>query len=108
MNGKQPNAATWLTSVTINGTRRGVCLGAGGASAGGPTWSLARSNTRLWAFKDTRLTSFNGTHGTILGPWATHRIIGTRGGAPTGTVVLWPSNPWNNGHNFTVWWRAAS
>jgi hypothetical protein len=77
-------------------------------SAGGPTWSLARSNTRLWAFKDTRLTSFNGTHGTILGPWPTYRIIGTRGGAPTGTVVLWPGYPWNNGHNFSIWWRAAS
>ena len=77
-------------------------------SAGGPTWSLASSNTRLWAFKDTRLTSFNDTHGTILGPWPTYRIIGTRGGAPTGTVVLWPGYPWNNGHNFSIWWRAAS
>jgi hypothetical protein len=75
---------------------------------GGPTWSLASSSTRLWAFKDTRLTSWNGTHGTLLGPWPSYRIIGTRGGTWTGTVVLRPTYPWNNGHNFSVWWRAAS
>jgi hypothetical protein len=75
---------------------------------GGPTWSLASSNTRLWAFQDTSLTSYNGTHGTPLGPWPSSRIIGTQGGTSTGTVVLWPTYPWNNGHNFSVVWRAAS
>jgi hypothetical protein len=39
---------------------------------------------------------------------ASYRIIGTRGGTWTGTVVLRPTYPWNNGHNFSVWWRAAS
>jgi hypothetical protein len=75
---------------------------------GGPKWSLASSATRLWAFKDTRLTTYNGTHGAILGPWTTYRIFGTRGGTPTGKVVLSPSYPWNNGHNFGIWWRAAN
>jgi len=75
---------------------------------GGPTWSLASSNTRLWAFKDTQLTSTGGTHGTLLGPWPSYRIIGTRGGTSTGAVVLRPTYPWNNGHNFSVMWRAAS
>jgi hypothetical protein len=76
--------------------------------AGGPKWSLASTTTRLWVFKDTSLTTRNGTHGAILGPWDTYRIIGTRGGTPTGKVVLWPTYPWNNGHNFSILWRAAS
>jgi hypothetical protein len=75
----------------------------------GPRWSLASTTARLWAFHDTRLTSARGTHGTILGPWPTIlRLIGTRGGRSTGTVVLRPTYPWNHGHNFGVWWRAAS
>jgi hypothetical protein len=74
----------------------------------GPRWSLASSTSRLWAFKDTSLTSYNGTHGGILGPWNTYRIIGTRGGTSTGKVVLWPAYPSNGGHNFGIWWRAAS
>jgi hypothetical protein len=73
----------------------------------GPRWSLASSATRLWAFKDTRLTTYSGTHGTIFGPWGTRRIIGTRGSEPTGKVVLWPSYPWNGGHKLGVWWRAS-
>jgi hypothetical protein len=74
----------------------------------GPTWSLAPTDTRLWAFQDTRLTTVGGYHGTIFGPWATNRVIGTRGGTSTGAVVLWPAYPWNNGHNFSVIWRGAS
>ena len=95
---------TRATGVT--GSRRGFAWAQ--VSAGGPRWSLASGNTRLWAFTDTRLTSFNGTHGSIFGPWGTFRIIGTRGGSPTGTVVLQPTYPWNNGHNFSVMWRAGS
>jgi hypothetical protein len=47
-------------------------------------------------------------HGAIFGPWGTSRIIGTQGGTSTGTVVLWPTYPWNNGHNFSVIWQTAS
>jgi hypothetical protein len=76
-------------------------------SGGGPTWSFASSDTRLWAFQDTRLTSYGGIRGAILGPWNTYRIAGTRGASPTGAVVLWPRYPFNNGHNFNIWWYAA-
>lgn len=61
----------------------------------------AGSNTRLWAFTGIRLTSLSGTRGTILGPWNTYRTFGTTG---TGTVVLEPHLPWNDGRNFGVWW----
>ena len=79
--------------------------------AGGPdwsTWNFASKDTRLWAFTDTTLTSYSGYHGAILGPWNTTRIIATRSGTSAGKVVLWPTWPWNNAHNFGVWWRAAS
>jgi hypothetical protein len=73
----------------------------------GPTWKLANSTTRLWAFKDTHLTSYNGTHGAIFGPWDTYRVLGTRGGTPDGKLVLWPHYPQNNSQDFGIWWRAA-
>ena len=79
--------------------------------AGGPTWStwnFASRDTRLWAFRDTTLTSYCGYHGTILGPWNTTRIIATHSGTSAGKVVLWPTWPWSNARNFGVWWRAAS
>jgi hypothetical protein len=75
-------------------------------TGGGPSWRTG-AGSRLWAFKDTQLTSRNGTRGTILGgPWHAYRIIGTN--ARTGNVVLWPTYPWNNGHNFSVLLRAVS
>jgi len=74
-------------------------------SGGGPQ-SLASSDTRLWAFKDTSVTSWNGTHGTVFGPWNTYRVIGVQ--RYSNTVTLWPAYPWNNGHNFGIWWQAAS
>lgn len=77
-------------------------------AAGGPTWNFASRDTRLWAFTNTQLTSRNGTRGTLLGPWAVDRVIGTRSAAPGGKVVLWPTYPWNNGRNFGVWWQASS
>lgn len=74
---------------------------------GGPTSRSARTDTRLWSFKNTRLTSYNGTRGTLLGRWPSYRAIGTSTGTSTGTVVLRPTYPWNNARNFGVWWRAA-
>ena len=69
---------------------------------------LRQQRHPLWAFTDTTLTSYSGYHGAILGPWNTIRIIATRSGTSAGKVVLWPTWPWNNAHNFGVWWRAAS
>jgi len=74
----------------------------------GPTWNFADSTTRLWAFKGTLLTSYNGTHGAIFGTWDTYRVFGTRGGTPAGKLVLWPDYPWNNSHDFGIWWRDGS
>jgi len=56
----------------------------------------------------SRGAPLGGTHRTIFGPWNTYRTFGTRGAHASGTVVLRPSYPSNNGHNFGIWWQAAS
>jgi hypothetical protein len=103
-------AVDLTTGATATAVRRisPLLFDAAWVMGSGPTWSLASSNTRLWAFKDTKVTSTRGTHGTLLGPWPSQRIVGTRGGTSTGKVVLRPAYPWNSGHNFSIWWRAAS
>jgi hypothetical protein len=109
----------FLTGVNLtNGSKATVALGVKSwvftrarLVAGGPdwsTWTFASNDTLLYAFRDTSLTSYSGYHGAILGPWNTTRIIGTSTGTSTGKVVLWPTWPWNNAHNFGVWWRAGS
>ena len=100
-NGRKATAALGVRSWVFTRAR---------LTAGGPawtTWNFASKDTRLWAFRDTAVTSYSGYHGAILGPWNTIRIIGTRTGTSAGKVVLWPTWPWNNAHNFGVWWRAA-
>jgi hypothetical protein len=61
------------------------------------------ADVRLWAFKDAALTSYNGAHGTTVGPWTTHQLIDTTTGTPTGAIVMYPSYAWNSGANFSVW-----
>lgn len=65
-----------------------------------------QADTRLWKFADTRLTTYTGKHGTVLGPWTTTQIIATTTGTSAGTVKLSPSGLWNGGANFGVWLRA--
>jgi hypothetical protein len=42
------------------------------------TWSPPSANVRLWEYRNIAITSYNGTHGTICGPWPS-------GKAPRGT-----------------------
>jgi hypothetical protein len=58
---------------------------------------------RLWAFKAVRMTSYNGRHGTVFGPWITSRFIDTTDGTASGNVVLYASDPWHQGQNFGIW-----
>ena len=73
-----------------------------GSSAGSPP----AADTRLWAFSDSHVTTYTGDHGTILGPWTTHKLIVTTSGTSAGTVLVSPSRLWNGGQNFGVWQRA--
>jgi hypothetical protein len=46
---------------------------------------------RLWDFTGTRVTTYGGTRGSILGPWPTSQTIDTTDGTAAGTVVMSPS-----------------
>jgi hypothetical protein len=61
-------------------------------------WSPPAVNTRLWVFRNIAITSYNGTHGTICGPWPATKHLA----APVITVRLFPGSPWNSCHNFGV------
>jgi hypothetical protein len=63
-------------------------------------------DTQLWQFSGTHLTAYSGARGTMLGPWATSKIIATNAGASTGSVVASPSALRNHGQDFGVWLRS--
>jgi hypothetical protein len=62
------------------------------------------TNTMLWVFRDTAITSYSGTHDTICGPWPT---VEDRAITPT-SLLMYPSNPSNSCHNFGVWLKETS
>jgi hypothetical protein len=65
------------------------------------------TDTRLWRFSSTRLTTYTGVHGTMLGPWTTSEVIDTSTGTSSGRVAASPSQLSNNGQSFGVWLRAV-
>jgi hypothetical protein len=67
-----------------------------------------QTDNRLWAFKDTRVTTYSGVHGTLLGPWTTHQVIDTTTGTSAGAVVISSPVLWNSGQNFGVWLRTTA
>ena len=67
---------------------------------------VPQADTRSWEFTSSRVTTYTGAHGTILGPWTTNELIATSTGTSTGRVVASPSGLWNGGANFGVWLRA--
>ncbi len=64
----------------------------------GATWSPPSVNVRIWAFRNVAVTSYNGTHGTICGPWPAEKHLA----APVITVRMIPSNPTSSCRNFDV------
>ena len=63
------------------------------------------ADAQLWAFTGTRVTTYGGTRGSILGPWAASQTIDTTDGTAAGAVVMSPSALSNGGQNFGVWLR---
>jgi hypothetical protein len=72
------------------------------------TVAAPKADTRLWAVKDARVTTYSGVQGTLLGPWTTHQIIDTTTGTAAGAVVISSPVLWNNGQNFGVWLRKSA
>jgi len=62
-----------------------------------------RTSFRLWAVSGIRVTTYTGVRGTMLGPWATSKILHTTTGGAGGAVVTYPSGLWRSGQNFGVW-----
>jgi hypothetical protein len=68
------------------------------------------ADTQIWQFTGSKVTTYRGDHGSILGPWATSRWIDTTDGTHAGAVVADASvlpiaEMPNGGHDFGVWLR---
>ena len=59
------------------------------------------SDFKLWAFTGTRVTTYTGVKGTLLGPWTTSQVVAVAGGS----VVMSPSVLFSNGADFNIWRR---
>lgn len=68
------------------------------------TWTPPRSDVRLWALQDTAITSYNGTHGTICGPWPAEKHLA----APVITIRMIPSGLSNGCRDFSVLLKGKS
>ena len=45
------------------------------------------ADAQIWQFTGSKVTTYRGDHGTILGPWATSRWIDTTDGTHAGAIV---------------------
>jgi hypothetical protein len=63
------------------------------------------ADIQLWHFTASRITTYSGEHGSVLGPWATSEWIDTIGSTPAGAVVMSASALSHSGQIFGVWLR---
>jgi hypothetical protein len=66
------------------------------------------ADAQIWQFTGSKVTTYRGDHGTILGPWATSRWIDTTDGTHAGAVVADASvlsKISNPRQDFGVWLR---
>ena len=68
------------------------------------TWSPPAASVRLRESRNVAITSYNGTHGTIRGPWPTDMYLA----APVITVRVTPLTTSNSCRNFRVLVKGAS
>lgn len=73
-----------------------------GAGPGG-TGRAPQAGLRMWAFTRSRVATYAGQRGTLVGPWTTRKVIATTTGLAGGKARTSPSEPWDNGQNFGVW-----
>ena len=65
------------------------------------------ADTPLWQFTNSRVTTYSGDHGTIVGPWTTSKTIVSTASTASGTVIASPSGLSNGGRDFGVSLRAV-
>lgn len=61
------------------------------------------ADTRLWRFTATRVTTYSGDRGSVIGPWATRLFFHTVDGTAAGIPVMSASLLGQAGQNFDVW-----
>ncbi len=64
------------------------------------------ADTPLWQFTNSRVTTYSGDHGTLVGPWTTSKTIVSTASTASGTVIASPSGLRNGGQDFDAWLRA--
>jgi hypothetical protein len=65
------------------------------------------ADTPVWQFTNSRVTTYSGDHGTMVGPWTTSKTIVSTASTASGTVIASPSGLRNGGRDFGVWLRAV-
>lgn len=68
------------------------------------TWKPPAQNVRLWKLQNTAITSYNGTRGTICGPWPAEKHLA----APVITIRMIPSGISNGCRDFSVLLKGAA
>lgn len=68
------------------------------------TWRPPQDNVRIWDLQNTGITSYNGTRGTICGPWPAEKHLA----APVITIRLIPSSLSSTCRNFSVLLKGRS
>jgi hypothetical protein len=68
------------------------------------TWKPPAKNVRLWSLQDTAITSYNGTRGTICGPWPAEKHLA----APVITIRMIPSSLSGSCRDFSVLLKGSS
>lgn len=67
------------------------------------------ASVKLAAFKDSRITTYSGHHGSLLDWWSTAPLVMTADGTPSGHVDASPGSIWGSGsaagENFSVFVR---
>lgn len=61
------------------------------------------ADIRLWQFTATRVTTYSGGRGSIIGPWATRQFLHTVDGTVSGIPVMSASLLGRGGQNFDIW-----
>lgn len=61
------------------------------------------ADIQLWAFTTSRITTYAGEHGSVLGPWGNAEEIDTSTGTSRGAIVMEASLLSNAGQDFGVW-----
>jgi hypothetical protein len=108
----QATVAAWDPGSTGGGPFSEGFVGGIFGTAGNPyadattTWTRPTgagfADTRLFAVSGVRETSYNGTMGTIVGPWPYQQLIF---GSSAANVFVSSPVLWNGGANFGVWVR---